>query len=527
MINRISESHASGVITPRGAKYYRAVSEHRVGFVPVTTFIQDEKAARLLLVEQGWSPAAPAWRELKQKFDDVTEFTPANIADRYGWNGPIFLFPNGTLIAPQDAERPEVTIQADAALCAAKGSLKGWIKGVARPLKGQSLPMFLIMAAFAAPLSEIIGRHDNPGQEVQGKPGCGKSTLQLLMASVCGAGWRRSANTTLDGVESYMAASNGLPFILDEMNLFYGDEAQARRAPKIKNLAFRMADGQIKNRFNGSKPERYYFTATVSTNELLAEAIAGGNRSSASAAADRLLTLKVAEARQYGVFDSVPAHYDGAELFAKALVEAAERHCGHPMRVFVQGLVNDLHDDREGTIARINANIAKWREGADIGYDNGSLGRVADVFGLYYAAGEEAKRHGVLPDTWWCGRAVKNVYRDFYTGPKAPPSFDRDFRRLLKGPHVRDLDELPIRRMGEALFGKTVFLKTNKQSRQREVLVTRARLDGDMPDWKTRFPSSKSGVKLVREADRQKVKRQVRTGITDRMVTFELPRDFL
>ena len=116
--------------------------------------------------------------------------------------------------------------------------------------------------------------------------------------------------------------------------------------------------------------------------------------------------------------------------------------------------------------------------------------RVADAFGLLYAAGREAQRHGVLPDSWRCGPAVISVYRDFYTGPKPPKPIDDQLRAYLRQPGVRDLDSRGLRRMGPSMFtAARAFLQTNRTG-EREAILPRAAAARELPDLVDRLPDS-------------------------------------
>lgn len=519
-----------GFTSQRAAKFVRVENGDIVAYVPLSAFTLDERRARTVLAGAGIFTPGVAWRELCDDVAALHDFPHRLIADRSGWNGDAFFMPDGYVLAADETEHPAVAFEPNPARCKVMGTIEDWTASVAVPLTDQALPMTAVMMAFASPLLELIGRHENFGFELVGKGGTGKTTIQRLAASTCGGSeYLQSFNATLAGLEEEMAASNGLLMTLDEANAFYGDDQRQRRGSKFKTVAFRLAIGKATRRYLGPQPERYYYIFLTSSNESLGSLLGAEARDVSAAASDRFMTLKIAPSRPHGIFEFVPGSYASAEAFAKALELAVAGNHGQPIRTYLHGLVEDVSRDRTAVADRIRANIQLWRERAGVGSgDDGAIGRVGDAFGLLYAAGVEAQRYGVLPEAWRCGQAVRDVYRNFYIGPKPPQPVDEELRAYLQQPGVYDLDARGLRSMGLALWQATpAFLQTNRQGHQ-EAILPKARVERDLPDLLSRLDSSRAGVRLNPEKGRDTNKRQVRLGhLPDRMLVLILPPGFM
>jgi putative DNA primase/helicase len=381
--------YVEGRLSISGKKFLYIESADAAAYLPQIAMI-DDRLSKEILAQQGVIMPSPAWRELQELAFCISQFEPDLIADRPGWNGDAFVFTENDVIAADEKEIKVVAVDIDPRRSAKSGTLDGWLDEVAEPLSGQSLPMFLIMAVLTAPLLQLIQRRENPAFETSGRPGCGKSTLLIIISSVSGEASVEMFNVTLDGLESSMCASSGQPLILDEANLFYGDESSTKRVAKWKALPFRLANGQDKKRYGVEQGDRSYFTTLIATNEPMTKLIAGENPAVIAAAADRLLALVIAEDRPYQTFDFVPKGYESAGSFAKALERGASANHGHAMARFVRGLVDELAKDRQALVDRINADIGLWKRRVGVTDDDGSISRTGDTFGLCYAAGEEA-----------------------------------------------------------------------------------------------------------------------------------------
>lgn len=521
-----------GVTAASGTRWINILKGHSSAWSRYSDFATDERATRSRFAEQGVVLVAASWRQVIEQVSRLEDFPTEEVAERPGWVGASFVLPDGTVFSPDGVAPPQITFNLDASRWDQRGSMKGWIKHVARPLTGQSLPMFLLMTAFAAPILEFTGRSENFGFEIVGRPGCGKSTSQLLMASVLG-GTRNTDSgkywiafdTTLDGLESAMSEHSGLPMIINEANLFYAHLAQRARATQLKALVFKLGQGHDKRRFGAERPQTHRFVYVTSSNVSLAMMIAGENVAVADAAFDRLMTLEVPSDRFTGVFDFVPKGYADAEAFANRQETAANKHHGHAIRRFLAGLVDDRALGERGLFRQIAKDMEMFRTKAASLEGVSSTGRVAEAFALVYAAGKLAQRYGALPDNWHCGWAALACYRQMLEMSEHRPNFDLLLGAVLRKPGVVDLDCSSLERFDDTAFAAIpAFLKTNQNGR-REALFHPPTLEEAIPGWKALINAD--GVRAVHthDGDRLTKKRHVRSGTTDRMVCIVLPGD--
>ncbi|MDR1463595.1 MAG: DUF927 domain-containing protein [Azoarcus sp.] len=164
----------------------------------------------------------------------------ARCVDRLGWHGAIFVTPSESI--GRDSEI--VVFQNVHSLEPAfseSGTLAGWREEVARRAAGNSRLVFALSASFAPPLLEIANESGG-GFHFRGASSSGKSTSQLLAASVWGhpGKYPRSWRTTANGLEGLAALHNDGLLILDEFSQIAPGQAG--------EAAYMLASGQGKTR---------------------------------------------------------------------------------------------------------------------------------------------------------------------------------------------------------------------------------------------------------------------------------------
>lgn len=189
---KTSEAHTRdldlrGAKSPTGVKWLAITRGATTGWVPHDWLSIDERAAKISLVRQGITLIGSMWRDACECANQIDDFPSGNIAEATGWIGSSFVLPDGSKIVAEGADPPVVAFIASPNKCSQAGTVEGWTQDVVRPLLGQPLPLFFIMAAFASPLLDIIQRNDNFGFDVHGGKGIGKSLLARLMATVVGS----------------------------------------------------------------------------------------------------------------------------------------------------------------------------------------------------------------------------------------------------------------------------------------------------------------------------------------------------
>lgn len=454
---------------------------------------------------------------------EVSDFPALPIVDGPGWNGGYFALPDGTVFKPPKAQPPIVAFETLLGKCDSAGSLDGWLNGVAKPCVGQPLPIFVIALAFAPPLLRLSGIRANFGFELVGRKGTGKSTLQQLGSSVIGpilspAYWI-TFNSTPNAFEQQLAIHNDLAMFVEEAALFLADQPTQRRAAAFQALAFQISNGRDKARFGSPSSADYRVAYLSSSNERLAS-LTGSNTDTARAAEDRLITLEIPQANSFGVFESVPRYYDSSSEFARSLTKAAEENYGHAMRCYLKHLVKKRADDEEKLRKHIAKLMQKFRERARVDRNDGSAMRVADAFGIIYAAGALARRWRCLPKEWAIGPAILTCYQEYRYQPVPQLTFAERLQAIASAEGTLDLSAASSPKP-KAIKNAKVFVWAGRHGR--ELLVRPTAIELVIPDWRSVRRTDEVRRVSVREAGHAQTKRRLHRDLNpERMFVFRL-----
>lgn len=431
------------------------------------------RAGGLHLFKEGLSQALDKARK-------VDGFPPAPLIERPGWSGPYFALPSGEVFSPDGVEEPIILFEPQPRKCAAAGD-ETWLKGMKRLCRGQPIVTFAVMFPFCAPLLRLSRVLSNFGVELSGPKARGKSTLQRAAASTAGpvldpAGQNYwiTANTTMNALEAQMPLHNDMPLVIEEMSAMNAGESDRVRGNRARELVFRLWEGTGKDRFQAARQTPARFAYLTSTNDPTA-ALMGANAGDApDAANDRLLALPISPERPHGIFEEeLPTGYRSGEAAARAIDALVAEHYGHPIRVFLRALVKARAEGEDALKRDIDAFIMKFREA--VGVPEGSQGteaRVADAFGLIYAAARLAKRYGALPKSLKCLTAAVYCHR---LNRQSVGVHVTNLERLLQLARREDVVEVNLTDETKAYrkaVEKAPALILTKKHRKRELLVT-------------------------------------------------------
>ena len=242
------------------------------------------------------------------------------------------------------------------------------------------------------------------------------------------------------------------------------------------------------------------------------------------AAADRLLTLPLDD-REFGIFDNLPDGWPTSRDMADHLIMITASHHGVAMRAFLRRLVEDRAADEAALKRRIGKLMAEFRRRVGVNQNNGSAIRVADTFGLIFAAGKLAQRYGALPRELRCGRAALAAYElNRSTATDAPSMLDR-LIKLAKTPGVITIDRKRPKKIDDkTLNAAPALLRTNAKG-QLELLLTTAAMDRTFPVKRLLFADPDVAAIMICDSDNRKsVKRPLRAKHKDeRVYCFTLP----
>lgn len=449
---------------------------------------------------------------LVEKVANADDFVPYPIIENVGWNGGNFASPCGRISSPTDGQTPKIAITPMRNKCSRGGSLSRWRKRVAKPIRGQSILQFCVLLMFAAPLLRLTGVFDNFGFEIIGKKATGKSSALRLASSVAGGSGRGPEghyyvhfDTTLNALEDAMVVHSDLTLLLDEANLFGMGQTARALATIFKDVAFKLGGGTTRARLGSEGYEtRLLFLST--SNEPLA-ALIGEHTEGAKAAADRLITIPIAEEREHGVLDYVPEDYSSPGEFIDAILAAASADYGQALPQFLDRLVNDRALDEQALRTCIAEYVAEFRDEAAVDPNDGSARRVADAFGLVFAAGRLAERYHVIPKRFGCGTAVLACYRLHLGRAQAGMSFTELLTRLARGPGVPHIGKKKAPPLSDAEFEEGLFVKEGRHGT--ELLIRADRINRFIPNWRGIKGREEIQALMITEKKRQQIYRMV------------------
>lgn len=504
----------TGLLSQSGRKWIAITSDDRKLLVPFAEFHGAAKAAVDRLGAAGLIlPGSKRVQALLEQVMRVRDFVPADVVEKVGWNGPHFALPDGTVFSPPEVRTPLLAFNPVTGRCSVRGDFRKWRRKVARKLTGQSLAEFAMCLAFAPPLLALTNRVGNFGFELVGVKGTGKSRIQQLVSSALGGATQGedghywvSFDATPNALEQMMQGFSDLLLVLEEANLFLAGETPRVRGNAFKALAFRMGNGSTKARFDQAIQRETRLLIFSSSNEPLAELI-GLSSEAARAAEDRLITIPLLASRAHGVFDFIPEKHPNGDSFIAELISNADEHHGHAIRRFLTSLVADRARDEVALRAKIADLIVEFRMRAGANLANGSAIRVADAFGLVYAAGVLAKEYTVLPGEYRPGASVSACYQMHLAKQEASTSFREQLLAIAARDDVIDLGAGKLPEITEDQRNSAAaFIRSRGE---RELWILPENIVNLVPNWASIGLRQDVLAFLKREGSQRKVKRPI------------------
>ncbi len=289
------------------------------------------------------------------------------------------------------------------------GTLKDWQSRVAFPADGNSRLTLALSASLASVLLRPLGM-EGFGIHFRGPSSIGKTTALSVSSSVWGPpGYIQNWRTTANGLEANAEAHNDLPLCLDELGQIRGEHAA--------QIAYLLSGGKgtaRANRTGAGAQRKEWCVVLISTGELgLDDKIRESNTQQRLMAGHtvRFIEIPADTGSGFGLFDWTPdseslSSRDRGKAFAELLNRACQSCYGHAGPEFVSAFIADL--DRNIEFAQ--RTIAKFTSAQSSDADE-QVQRVATAFGLLAAAGELARRFGVV--TWPSGNATHAAARCF------------------------------------------------------------------------------------------------------------------
>jgi len=173
-----------------------------------------------------------------------------------------------------------------------------------------------------------------------------------------------------------------------------------------------MSSGNTKARFGSPHQDGFRFLYVTSANEPFNSLLGATHRDVANAATDRLMSIVVPPG-DAGVFGPLSSHYETYGQFTRSLEAAMAEQHGTAMAKFLRALVRDREGDESRLKRNIRRRIDRFKREVGVNDNNGSDVRVAEAFGLVYAAGAFAQHYRVLPEEFDCLAAAVHCYNNF------------------------------------------------------------------------------------------------------------------
>lgn len=516
-----------GATAPSGSQWVRVRKAEQSVWLPRFDFMLDHRALKHRLAAAGLYLSRAEFVELEKHVASMSKFPPRNLIEHPGWTNGCFGLPDGRLFAP-DGSTAVRLFAPDPGRCDSSGTVEEWLS-VVEQLQGQQLAVFLLMAAFVAPLLELTHRSGNFGFELCGRAGNGKTTLLQLMASVAGRAvmgpgpvYFSSCNTTVNALEQRAQAHRDLPLLLDDATLFAAAQSGSPRASQLKHFVFSLAQGETKARYNGAR-HQFRTTFVVTTNVPLSDVIAELAAAEVGATGDRLLSLDL-DLTDNGNFDFVPNSFPNSGAFARHMIEGIAAHYGTAMPRYLEQLVSLRAEDERDLRGKIMRRADEFITMVVADRSDGSAVRVAEAFGLVRVAGRLAQHFGVLPSCFDCDEAAVTAYRLHLATVERMSPIQR-LEAYVGSPGVRDLDAEKTRWLTmEEISTTPGFWKTNREG-DREFIVWPEVFKRAFPDWR-RVIRDRAVLSLMPGDGRHRGKKRHlrRHHPDDRYFCFRLPR---
>jgi hypothetical protein len=155
--------------------------------------------------------------------------------------------------------------------------------------------------------------------------------------------------------------------------------------------------------------------------------------------------------------------------------------------------------------------------------NSGSATRVADAFGLVYAAGALAREFGALPGKWNCLRAARAAY-ELNRSAATTTAWRDKVIELSRAKGVLDVSGGLPRLNDNESADIAAFLSVGRSGR-RELLLTPTALERAFADRRALFRDEQVKRMMITDGGRKTVKRRLRAGHKpERVYCFRLPR---
>ncbi len=495
------------------SKVIEIATDAEPSLISLHDYIADKKTALAQMACDG-VPGLALGNKLDAAIASIKHWPEDDIITELGWRGDTYTLPSGNVVGAKEGRHYRVLSKLRQPGLQPKGKLKVWSEQVARPICRWPIGNFALSAMFVPPLLELMGERQTICFDLIGPVDIGKSTLQLLAASVvgpprefCGSHFLTHAEAAAD-LHDVLKKVRGMPLLLDNVESIAA-LPQAKRSEAINALMFDSAHRQ--------QPAIILSSGNV---ELWRMAKSSGPAKS---------WLSIPVNGPVGVVgDRWTSDSDPWPLMG-GLLEVARDHHGVAYERFVNRLVKEHSEDPEKLRDGLHRLSSRFIERSGVARTNGAEYRHARACGIVYAARTLARRYGALPKPK--NRQTQNhiisVYEQFVSNGPAPPDNRTVEDRLSEAlKDARCLRTEQCHNIGKGKLAKRVrkaVCLTHIGKTGPELLISAENAASIFRDWST-FLDQLKRCDLIKKDGRQfTVKRKVAGVDLGRVHVIQLP----
>lgn len=350
------------------------------------------------------------------------------IATATGWHQNSFVLPSGDVVGEDDILVPADFRSSQVERSA--GTLDDWKASVARISGRSRFARFAILHALAAPLFRWGGLQEGAIFHFWGPSSTGKTTVISAGCSVTGSdkllmSWAATARA----LEERAAANNGIQFVLDDTDRLVND-----RGKMLKKVIHELTSGRGRAYSRvvvGQLPELWYDLWGISSgSSSIEDQLRQANYARQDSDLARIIDIGV-PTRELGGIWPVELPADERASRTEKLRKASREYYGSLFELWIRQVV----ESQDSLTDKVKASVDEFV--ADNCRDEDGLERrIAQKFGLVYAAGKLACEMELVPWPWKKIRGgIKRVYND-YLGAKSRLTSDDEVanarRAILK-----------------------------------------------------------------------------------------------
>jgi putative DNA primase/helicase len=408
----------------RYLKFQTRLGEWKNIYIPMTILADKSFALQRELLNEGCDIDFDRYQDLNRYISTADTDKVVEISTKNGWmSNDCFVMPHKTIgeqnIFYQGFQSNNPYSE--------HGSIEDWRQQISEYCRGNTMLMFSISTALAAPLLKMSGIPNGGGFHFFGASSKGKSTLSLITASLYGKplDFMKSWRTTTNALEATAEQYNDCVLVLDEISQSDGRD--------LGNAIYTLANGKGKarsDRNGAAKNIKKWQIMMMSNGE---RSIDSHCESDKSPVGQMIRLLNIPIFGQYGVFNELHDKKDGRE-FSEYLSHTCQNNYGTAGILWLEKLIKNKPEIKVLLDEMTNHFIKKATK-AKLGKLSSQHLRAIKLFALVALAGELSGIYGVT--TWEKDESINAAFECFMQWKKYHGNTEGDIEqtqilRLIK-----------------------------------------------------------------------------------------------